>query len=243
MNARPMRETRHVPGCGGCLAGARSACAPIRAAAPGSDTLRELYVTVKANTDIVQGGQATEYVRVLRSGWAYRYTTLDNGRRQILNFLIPGDMFDLDTLILPGQPLLFSTRSVGPVEVCVFSSREFLHLSRSTAELRQLHVEQIRSHLALTASHLVDLGQRTALGRTATFLLGLEQRLQKRGLLVDGAFECPITQEQMADALGLTSVHINRTLTALKDDELIEQRDKSLRILDHRALRAICASQ
>lgn len=177
--------------------------------------------TYAANTLIVRAGVTPARLYALKQGWAYRYLQLDNGKRQILDFLIPGDLFDLDTLILGGGGALVSTRSLTPTRTCSIPAPPDMPHTRAEAALQgQLH-EMLRRHLLSKASLLADLGRRSATPRLARFILRLHARLHARGMAQDGVFDFPLRQDHLADALGLTSVHVSRICVSLREAKVM----------------------
>lgn len=184
------------------------------------------------DADIVVAGETTDTVVILRSGWAYRYATLTDGGRQILNFLIPGDMFDLDSVILAQTPASFSTRTLTESVVCYFTADNYRELFSSDVRSRRFAKRHLHRHQTLTAKHIIDIARRKAPERLASFFIELLERLTERGMVRDGAMPFPLRQEDIADSLGLTIAHVNRTLMALRKDNLIELLSGELRVLD-----------
>lgn len=176
---------------------------------------------------------------MLRSGWAFSYETLPSKRRQILQFLVPGDIFDQDAVVLPPSRVLFSTRTLTDAEICLFSVADYRALSTASAKIRRVYAGQLRSHLSLLGRRLVDLGQRHALARVAALLLELHQRLREHDPQTGGDVSFPLRQEHIADALGMTETHVNRMLRSLRSAELIEIRRGWLRMLAPEGIEAI----
>lgn len=196
---------------------------------------------VRAGAVIVRGGTTPGTVHVLRDGWAFRYAVLESGKRQILNFLVPGDLFDLDSLILPSGTAIFSTQALTPLSYCRFETNAFRKLMHSSEERARAFNDQLAAHLTCKARQLSALGQQRALARLAMLILSLHHRLQLRQLAINGAFDFPPRQEHLADALGMTTEHVNRTLTTLRNDGIITQDGRTLQILDIDKLRSIAA--
>ncbi len=180
-------------------------------------------------------GQRVERIHVLLDGWAARAKILENGSRQIPALFIPGDVCDLDALqfgrghcgvialtrctaaLLPREPLL-----------------ELLDRHRA---LRDAFARMVATELAGAMQWTVCLGRRSARERLAHLLCEMCLRLEAAGLARDRACAFPLTQEEIADVLGLTAVHVNRTLQALRGDGLIHLREQRLTIADWAALR------
>ena len=118
-----------------------------------------------------------------------------------------------------------------------------VNLTSAEGVQAQYFAKAMRDHLVSLNQRLVDIGRKSALGRVAQLILELENRLRKRGLSVDGRFEFPVRQEHLADALGLTTVYVNRTLDRLRKLELIEFKRNWMRISDIKALSRIAETE
>lgn len=174
---------------------------------------------------------------VVLSGWAARYQILRNGARQITRLLLPGDAFYFDS-----SPDEMAIEDVVTLSQCRIVN--ILHSDMQRAIDRYPAIgEALRSYgcmeNAVLSSWVVNIGRRDALERMAHLLCETHYRLA----LVDGVqgqqFYFPLTQDDLADVLGLTPVHINRKLQQLRQEELITLRSKQLTILDSRELQQI----
>jgi|CXWL01.1.fsa_nt_gi CRP-like cAMP-binding protein len=204
------------------------------------DELPSIGVTrFGANASIVRAGEPQHLVHVILSGWAYRAAQLENGRRQILTFLIPGDLVDIEALISPEAPAHFSVRSLTDIELRSYPAAPLRALAMGDPDRRRAYESDVRSHLAGMGHRLVDIGQRGAPGRLARLLVELHDRQAARGAAEAGAFDLPANQDQIADALGITSVHVNRTLRGFRNAGLVEIERKRARILDRSALERV----
>ena len=162
--------------------------------------------------------------RVLLSGWAARCRVLSDGRRQIFTFLLPGDIFgfsqrpdpvSLSTTIGLTRTI---TAEAGPLAEAARERREeFPGLAAAVGAARALE-------MASVLDHVVRLGRQTAYERMAHLLLELHWRLTVVDLGSDDRFPMPLTQEVLAEALGLSIVHVNRTLQQLRRAGLVEVR-------------------
>lgn len=166
--------------------------------------------------DILVEGDKASGVLFLKEGWAYRYRLLGDGRRHIINFLIPGD------LIAP----LFSTvnhfvGAVTDVVVCRASSGDIAELAQKNEALAAALQNVLASEFEMLLERTVSLGRRNAKERMANLLVELYQRTSRAGLAGQNAFEFPVTQEMLADALGLSVVHVNRTLRSLREEGMV----------------------
>lgn len=175
---------------------------------------------VPARTDIVTAGERPNQCCIVLTGMAFRYKLTSNGGRQILQFHVPGDIPDLQSLHLPvmDHHLAALTQStIGTIP------HEAVH--DLTARFPQVASAFWRLNLAdaaLLRERIVSLGQRPALSRLAHFLCEMFVRLQWVGLTDGQTMRLPITQPELADALGLSYVHVNRMMQELRGQGLIE---------------------
>jgi CRP-like cAMP-binding protein len=174
----------------------------------------------------------------LREGWAYRYSLLGDGRRQVVNFLVPGDLVGPFT----STAKQFAATLTGS-SVCRVSRRDLAHSNRDCPAFSAAVEALIAAEYDLLAERTVSLGRRNAKERMAHLLLELFQRLDRVGLVADDSFELPLTQEMMGDALGLSVVHVNRTLRALREDGLATVGYGRATIHDPEALSVVADSE
>ncbi|WP_235579173.1 Crp/Fnr family transcriptional regulator [Pseudorhodoferax sp. Leaf274] len=151
----------------------------------------------------------------LYAGWAFRYKTLSDGRRQILNFLLPGDLFGLQQRFSEGAT--YGVEALTDVSVCVFQGTRLWELYRAHPRLGYDLTWLCAREEQMLDENLLTTGRRSAVERVAVLLIHLFKRMQRLGL-VDGDNGCPfpLTQQHMADALGLSLVHTHRTLRRLQ---------------------------
>lgn len=228
--------------CDRCALGASGDC-PAANPFQGLQLQRVSAKQVPAGAEIFPGNETPSTVAIIQSGWAIQYARLLGGERQILTFLIPGDVFDQDAVILPQTPNLFAFKALTEAAVCHFAIEDYRQLFQADVRSRRFAKRQLRRHQALMAKHVIDIGRRRALGRLAGFLLELRQRLTERNLMHDELMPFPLRQEDVADALGLTHAHVNRTLKHLRDSGAIQTLPGILRILDPAALAALAPGE
>lgn len=187
--------------------------------------------------DLLAGGDSGPRPRFVLAGWAALLRALPDGRCQIFRFVLPGDLLEAPSR--GGRLPLWSVAAMTALET-VDATRAV----EAAAAGRAPGIEQALTAMSardeeLLFDHMVRLGQQTAYERLAHFLLELQRRLQLVGLGDAQRFPLPLTQEMLADALGLSIVHINRTLQQLRRDGLIELRSGVAILLDPAALLTI----
>jgi CRP-like cAMP-binding protein len=187
----------------------------------------------------LRAGEPSEEIFTVYSGWAYRYLQLPDGRRQILTFLLPGDAISIELFTLLRAPIPYAVKALSPLIVCAFDVGAMRDLVLSTQVQRESLAKVFASHMAMMDQHLALVGRKKAGGRVAYLLLELEQRLRERNLSDNGSFDLPARQEDLADALGLTAVHVNRTLVGLRQRGLIQFERGRMSILDFERLKQI----
>lgn len=196
--------------------------------------LLERIVKVAAGEDVACEGERPDRVRIFLSGWACRYKVLEDGRRQILNFVMPGETCDTRVYLL--SVMDHSIGTLTPVVYSELDREAFEHLisiDRSVAEA--FHCEAL-AHSSIQREWAINLGRRDALERVAHLLCELFERLRVVGLVDRQSFGFPVTQMDLADATGLSTVHLNRTLQELRASRLITLKDRYLTIHDFEAL-------
>lgn len=186
--------------------------------------------SIMAQSDIVREGEPPRVIRVVLNGWACRYSLLEDGRRQITGFFLPGDIFDLNNFVL--KKMDHSIRALSMVQCVSLSHLEFEKLTFGRPRIMQALWWETLVSAAIQREWTVNLGQRSALERLAHLLCELHIRLKVIGLVLDDTFDFPVTQLELADTLGLTAVHVSRTLKTLRSRNLIRLEDHQLQILD-----------
>lgn len=203
-------------------------------------TLRELCVdtrTVQARHDIIREGETSEQVHIVLKGWAARYKSLRNGSRQIVALVLPGDFCDLHVTIL--RKIDHGIVALTPAQVAYVPRRQMEEVLLHRPALARALWRATLVDEAVLRSWIVNLGRRNATARIAHLICELHARLALIGLAKDGHFRLPLTQEVIADAMGLTSVHVNRVLQKLRAGKLIVLEGGELTILDIGKLRRL----
>lgn len=193
--------------------------------------------TLPANTDLVREGDATDRLYVLTEGWACRYKTARDGSRQIVALLVPGDVANLDTLMF-GRPD-FGVRVLTAAKVVALPCEDVLALAGHHAGIGSVLARLSMIENAILSQWALCLGRMSAQKRLAHLLCELGERLHPDQAADGMRFDLPLTQEQLADALGLTSVHVNRTLQQLRGDALVETGSRTIGFPDVSRLRNV----
>ncbi len=187
--------------------------------------------------EIIAEGQARRRLRFVVAGWAARQRLLADGRRQIFSLILPGDSFGLDQRA--GAPAPWSVVALTAMEtIDADPLLDEVIEGRAPGFARAFAAAGMEGE-RLLLDHMVRLGQQTAYERVAHFLLELQRRLQVAGLGDSQRFPLPLTQEILAEALGLSIVHVNRTLQQLRRERLIELRSGVAILLQPQTLAAI----
>jgi CRP-like cAMP-binding protein len=178
-----------------------------------NDIKREHLLT-PAGAEIVRAGEDTPELYTLYSGWAFRFKTLPDGRRQILSFLLPGDLLGLQAAMFDAA--LYGIEALTDVQLCVLSRRKVWALFGEMPGLA-FDVTWLGSREeSIVDENLTSVGRRTATERVAALIISLYKRAKALGLVADETFTFPLTQQHVADALGLSLVHTNKTLARLR---------------------------
>jgi CRP-like cAMP-binding protein len=194
-------------------------------------------ITARRNKDILVVGRHYGAVYVNHHGWLLRYKILHSGSRQIIDFILPGQIFGVQACFFKN-----ALYSVATITECSLSEIPFEMIDgafeRSPRLAKALFWSAV-SETAIAGEHLIDAARRSAYERICHLLLELFVRLKGAGLTNDLSFELPLTQELIGDAIGLTTVHVNRTMRSLREDRLISVKGKVVTILDFEGLSLI----
>lgn len=191
---------------------------------------------LKAGEDLISEGDEPRTIYLILDGWACRYKTLDDGRRQILAFFVPGDLCDLHVYILDQMD-----HSIGALTPLKFASIRPSELETLCDDhprvVRSLWWESLVS-ASIQREWLVSAGQRSAYEALAHLCCELYFRLKLVGLAAKGECTFPLTQSDIADALGLTQPHVSRTVAELNQSGLATLKRRHLSVSDLAGLMA-----
>ena len=208
------------------------------------DCLAEMQskpLVVKRGEQLTQEGQTGHKAFVLQSGWACSFKDLRNGSRQIISFPIAGDCVGLRSVLLRTADHSFSA-----LTDAVVSPVEGAHIMKCVTEFPRLGAALLWAASrdeAMVVEHLVNIGRRSTLERTAHLFMEMAERLSLVGLATEAEFDCPLTQYVLADALGLSPIHVNRVLRQLREQNLLTLRKGNVKIHDLNGLRKLAGFQ
>ncbi|HEV7433263.1 MAG TPA: Crp/Fnr family transcriptional regulator, partial [Pseudorhizobium sp.] len=178
---------------------------------------------------LVEGEQNPSLYTVL-NGWGFRYKILEDGRRQILNYVLPGDMIGLQGNVM--AEMQHSVEALTRMTLCTFERERFSSLFRNHPSLA-FDITWIASREeSMLDEHLLSIGRRSALERAAYLLAFLDWRA--RATMADNGtgYQLPLTQQHVADTLGLSLVHTNKTLRKLLDQGLVRWLDRGCQVIE-----------
>lgn len=196
---------------------------------------------VEPGVSFLRQSSASEHLYTVLSGWAFRYKMLDDGRRQILNFALPADMVGLQGALL--REMEHSVEALTPLVLCVFPRAKLWDLYSRFPSLAFDITWLAAREEQLVDEHMVSLGRRNAIERTAYLLLHLYVRAEEAGMVKNGTIQFPFTQQHLADTLGMSLVHTNKTLKRLLASNTIRWKDRLFEMVDRAALAAIAGDE
>jgi len=187
--------------------------------------------TFAAGRDMVHQGQSGQAAYILSKGWVCSYKIQPDGTRQIVDFQVAGDFLGLRSVLLRT-----SDHSFEPIvtsEAAEVLKADILAAFAKTPRLATAILWAVSRDEAMVVEHLVGIGRRDADARMAHFLLELGSRLALVGIGSKEGYNCPLTQYHLADALGLSAIHVNRVLRQLREDGVVTFRDGHVTFNDY----------
>ena len=190
--------------------------------------------TVQRHRDIITEGRSYDSLFIVIEGIAIRYRILHDGRRQIVNIVLPGDVVGVLGSFF--ESALYSTKALTELMIATIPFTRLNGVFASHPRLIAKIFWSFSCDSAIYAEHVIDLGRRSALERIAHFLLELLTRLKAVGLADERSYKISLTQELIGDAFGLSIPHVNRVLRRLRDDNLVSIEEQRVTIKDIDAL-------
>ena len=196
-------------------------------------------LNVQAGTSILLQGTNSAHLYTVLSGWAFRYKMLPDGRRQILNYALPSDFLGLQGSV--NDEMQHSVEALTDMILCVFPREKLWQLYRDYPTLAFDLTWLAAREEQILDEHLLSVGRRTALERVAYLLLVVFQRAEEVGLTKGNSLQLPFTQQHVADTLGMSLVHTNKTLRRLSATKTVRWKDRRFEILDRDELARIAS--
>jgi CRP-like cAMP-binding protein len=201
------------------------------------DALQSPTRGIARNRELITAGRKYDGLLILVEGIAIRSRVLHDGRRQILNIAIPGDIIGFPACFF--EAALYTITALTDTRVSSVSFAQLLGLFADHPRVAATIFWSFSCEAAMYAEHLIDVGRRSSVERVAHFLLELLIRLQAVGLADASSYHMPLTQELIADALGLSLQHVNRTLRQLREEGFLGIDGQRIVIRDVEALAAL----
>ncbi|HEX2802857.1 MAG TPA: Crp/Fnr family transcriptional regulator [Sphingomicrobium sp.] len=189
------------------------------------------------NDVVVRAGDILNSSMLLLDGWLVRSKDVANGDRQVLEIHLTGDFADLHGFTL--KRLDHDLVAVSECVVATVPHERLMDLTEQHPRLARIYWLSTNVDAAITRETALSLGQRSAISRMAHLFCELHVRLGVVGKARENGFEFPLTQRELSQCLGLTVVHVNRTLQELRRRQIVETENRFIKILDKRALEAI----
>lgn len=189
-------------------------------------------LAVKKGATVLVEGAHNPHLYTVLSGWGFRYKLLEDGRRQIVNYVMPGDLVGLQGSLL-GE-MKHSVEALSQMVLCVFEKAELFSLYRKFPELAYDITWIASREECMLDDNLLTVGRRTALEKVAYLLVFILERSRQSGLTKNGTLS--ITQQHVADTLGISVVHTNKTIARLMERGHLKWEDGGCRILNPEAL-------
>ena len=195
------------------------------------DRLHKSRKAFVAGKDLVHQGQSNQAAYILYSGWVCSYKIQRDGTRQIIDFQVPGDLIGLRSVLL--RTADHSFEPIVASEAAEVMADDLLSAFAQTPRLATAILWAASRDEAMIVEHLVGLGRRNAVERLAHYLLELGAKLALVGLASKAGYACPLNQNHLADALGLTAVHVNRVLRHLREKGLMTFHAGQITFIDY----------
>ena len=186
---------------------------------------------------VLAEGTRNPHLYTVLDGWGFRYKLLSDGRRQIVNYVMPGDLIGLQGSLM-GE-MQHSVEALSPMTLCIFERGELMSLYREHPTLAYDVTWLTSREECILDENLLSVGRRTAVERLAYLLAFLVNRGRAVGLFSESPPELAITQQHVADTLGLSLVHTNKTARRLAERKMLRWRDRGCQVLDEEGLGAL----
>ena len=211
---------------------------PLGGASPRNDWRNNDFLGTPAKTYsphavICREGDDDDRIFFVKSGWGLLYRGLQNAERQILDTPLRGDLVGFRSV---DGPRLVTLTALTEMSVYEVPRNDLVAAMMLDGTLANKIACNLARRKAILSEHLVSAGRRNAITRTAHFLLELEARLSAVGLAAHGRYECPLIQNELADILGMSTVHVSRTLSELRKDKLLSFKTGHVQVINGKRL-------
>lgn len=191
-------------------------------------------VDIAPKQDMISQGDRPEHVHLLLEGWACRYKIMRNGDRQIMAYLIPGDLCDVHVTLLDRMD--HSIGSLSACKILTFPRQRLADVMQQNEGLLRALWWSTLVDEAILREWLVNMASRPSEKRLGHLICEMIHRARAVGLTEDDSFEMPLTQEELADTMGMTPVHMNRCFQMLRGEDLITTQGKRVIIVSLKRL-------
>ena len=198
------------------------------------ERLEERDRTCRRGTVVISENETPRELFVVRSGWLHSSTVLGNGSRQIMRFLLQGDILGMPLLAFADSPE--TVTAVTDVTLCPFSRERLATLIAEHPRIAALLLGLAVSDRVTLADRLASIGRTSARARVGSLICEIFARMRRLGAVDRDGIPLPLTQEEIGDATGLTAVHVNRMMRGLVEDGIIERAGNQVRLLDEERL-------
>jgi CRP-like cAMP-binding protein len=195
--------------------------------------LKITFKDYRAHSIINRQWDSDSRIFIVNSGWGCLYRDLPNGDRQVIDTPVKGDIVGLRASQASNHVTFAAISDLSLIEIPMPSLEQAVEQHPG---LGRLFILAVTRQNAILAEHLVNVGRRNSTMRTAHFLLEMEERLAAYGLSANRGYECPLTQQELADVLGLTTIHVNRTLSSLRTNGLATFKNGFVELHDRKQL-------
>lgn len=196
-------------------------------------------VEISANRPIVKENERCPQLYLVESGWVFKSRGLASGRRQIVNYALPGDILCADSLLFKSSGFDLTART--SVSVIRIEAPQGAELFERYPGLAAAIAWTMGQEDSILAERVVSLGRRDSLEKLAHALCELEARLSAIGMMRGKTIELPLNQEDFADILGISVIHVNRTFRRLSEEKTAEYRKGAIDLLQRDRLAEISA--
>ena len=202
--------------------------------APEILALRTGVKVVAKKTVLFREGDPFRAFYSVREGWAACYGLSDRGTRRIFDFVLPGDPLNLSSI--RSEAAHSTIEAITDMVLCAFRCSDMTRYMHGTEERWRRLEDVLIGEFVASKKKFIDWATNSSMQRVARLILSLAQRLEERGLARDGSFRFPLRYRHISDALGMTQVHVNRVMTTLRSQGIIELEKQILHIRQHREL-------